>query len=855
MRHIKLFKKALLLLGLIVSALSVEAYDFQYTYEGKTVIYTVLDEYAKTCETKRGEYGLGITDYAIPGNNITGTLVLPANPKDGGVEYTLTTIGDYGFANAKDLTNVIIPSSVTSIGKGAFRGCNSLTKVSIPNSVTHICDDAFCMCTNLTKATIPNSVTSIGSMAFFGCESLAPIEIPNSVTTIEEYTFAYCTSQKTITIPNSVTSIGSCAFWGCKSLTEVTIPNSVTSIGSNAFRECESLTEVIIPNSVTSIEHRTFLFCSALTEVTIPSSVTSIGESAFEECNSLTEVTIHNLVTNLGKGAFSKCSNLKKFYFNAENCSGKGPWLSESPIEEVIIGESVKSIPDYAFSECNSLPVVTIPGSVTSIGNSAFSKCSNLKKINYNAENCSIGSMWLSESPIEEVFIGETVKSISDDAFYDCDNLTKVNTPSIENWLKISFGNKYSNPIYHTKNLLVNGETIRRLTIPEGTKHINSNAFVNYASLVSVNMPSSLESIGDEVFVGCTGLQRIIFPSEKKFLKLTYQSEKCKCTYGNDARIYIGSEPFAYSNIDWPKDLTRIPDYAFYDVEEVSSINIPNTVEYIGKYAFYNCRLTEIAIPSSVTHIGDYAFKCPDLKSVILDNINSWSRMQFENETQNPIYFAGSFRMAGSEKPVEHLVLDMPGEEVSAHAFRNARNLKTVRINAASVGTGSFSGCDYLSDLCLNVDNIGSKAFNGNYSMNNVYSMTATPPTALDDAFSLYDRVKLYVPAGARSKYENADNCWWRFFDVYESDFSDIDSIFKADHASGVEGIIAGPTDFIVTTGGGFISVAAADSDFVTIYNLQGVSVHSGYGSVMLNVNPNIYIVKVGNNVKKVAVN
>ena len=302
-------------------------------------------------------------------------------------------------------------------------------------------------------------------------------------------------------------------------------------------------------------------------------------------------------------------------------------------------------------------------------------------------------------------------------------------------------------------------------------------------------------------------------------------------------------------------DLTRIPDYAFYDVEEVSSINIPNTVEYIGKYAFYNCRLTEIAIPSSVTHIGDYAFKCSELKSVILDDINLWSRMQFENETQNPIYFAGSFRMVGSEKPVEHLVLDMPGDEVSAYAFRNARNLKTVRINAAAIGTGSFNGCDYLTDLCLNVERIGSKAFNGPYYLNNVYSMTTTPPTAPDDAFSLYDGVILYVPAGARSKYENADNCWWRFFDVYESDFSDIDSIFKADHGAGVEGIIADPTDFTVTTGGGFISITAADSDFVTIHNLQGANVHSGYGSIMLNVNPNIYIVKVGNNVKKVAVN
>ena len=60
---------------------------------------------------------------------ISGDLILPANPKDGEVAYTLTTIGDNAFLSCSSLTSVSIPNSVTTIGNRAFSYCNSLTSV------------------------------------------------------------------------------------------------------------------------------------------------------------------------------------------------------------------------------------------------------------------------------------------------------------------------------------------------------------------------------------------------------------------------------------------------------------------------------------------------------------------------------------------------------------------------------------------------------------------------------------------------------------------------------------------------------------------------------------------------------
>ena len=68
-----------------------------------------------------------------------------------------------------------IPNSVTSIGDWAFADCSSLTSITIPNSVTSIGERAFEYCSSLTSVTIPNSVTSIGDSAFYDCSSLIDI--------------------------------------------------------------------------------------------------------------------------------------------------------------------------------------------------------------------------------------------------------------------------------------------------------------------------------------------------------------------------------------------------------------------------------------------------------------------------------------------------------------------------------------------------------------------------------------------------------------------------------------------------------------------------------------------------------
>lgn len=497
-------------------------------------------------------------------------------------------------------------------------------------------------------------ITAIGNYSFYGFDALQSYEVPNHITRIGRYAFNKCTALTSVTVPTSVTAIDSDAFYDCKSLTSVTLPDSLTNISDFLFKGCTSLTSIVLPTQLTNIGHYAFENCTALTSVTLPDNLIKIGTAAFRNCRSLQAITIPESTAYVGNYAFENCSGLKS-----------------------VVIEGNTHLYTYAFINCANLTDLTFHQSVK--GNyEIFTGSTNLNVVLSGSNISVVGTVFQNCSALTSVTVSGSNVTFQDGAFEGCSDLRDVHISSIANWCGNTFVSLESNPLYFAENLYLNGELVTDVVIPDGIEAIGDYAFFSYDRLTGVALPQGYINLSNSVFAETpVGYLIGTIYTDDKGIQYKIISERALVVYvpegvaesdipdyidetGNNypviktttvidsgpgweilyvdgvTTLIISSSTYNYSlhslppwydyhgkiqNVIIESGVTRIGDYAFYDLSELRSVTIPDSVTLLGSSAFQNCiSLTEVSIPKSIPVIDDNAFSyCYKLAEVNLE--------------------------------------------------------------------------------------------------------------------------------------------------------------------------------------------------------------------------------------------
>ncbi len=207
-------------------------------------------------------------------------------------------------------------------------------------------------------------------------------------------------------------------------------------------------------------------------------------------------------------------------------------------------------------------------------------------------------------------------------------------------------------------------------------------------------------------------------------------------TYDNKPVISIGERSFEgcenLTSIEIPNSVTSIGNNAFSGCSNLTSIVIPNSVTNIGDSAFSGCRsLTSIIIPNSVTSIGYWAFlNCTNLASIEIPNsVTSIGYRAFYDcdslkyNTYNNAKYLGNkdnqylVLVKAENKEITECKINEKTKFILNSAFYGCSSITSIEIpnSVTSIGDDAFSGCSGLTSIEIpnSVTSIGWYAFSG----------------------------------------------------------------------------------------------------------------------------------------------
>ncbi len=578
---------------------------------------------ASAFEFSNGE----ITDYTGSDTDV----VIPA-AIDG---VTVTKIGQAAFM-AKDIENVVIPSTVTSIGNYAFDYCSSLDSLYFYGDVP----------ANLSGATYDMSISGLiyckGTyLSDYQYEVGDYFSVSGTIkNALEDPAYpAAPTHNYKYTDNGDGTHTGTCSDAGCtETVTEKhTFENAVCTLcGAEANVNDPSFFNYKVANGEATIIGYNANGLGG--EITLPETytdengtypVTAIGDDAFngngnnskntdaEALSKITKITVPASITTVGARGFnyvgryaSRLWSLQEIVFEAENVTFGSAALGGNPnLTSVTLPSKLTEIGSSMFSKDTALTEFTIGASVTKIGAQAFSGCTALKTVTFEGTTPPEMAVTTSNPDGNYPFAGLTQEIILsvpkaklDDYNTAWSAMLSAGTTKAGNITVATWGEDEPDPIVGS--------------IPDFKVYVNGTTadsdYPKYMEYHVVSFDNATKSGTVELkYVGWNKDGGTLDIPETVTTKVLGKDWTFTVIgIGKNAMFSYemtgASSNYWFSTVNFPSTLKYIGKGGCWSLERVTEIDLSNTkVTSIGSYAFYGCQKAEtVKLPNTLESMG-----------------------------------------------------------------------------------------------------------------------------------------------------------------------------------------------------------------------------------------------------------
>lgn len=526
-------------------------------------------------------------------------ITLPASLKE-----SPSTAEFNGYTSAQNLREIAVAAGNTAFKSvdGVLLSADGKKLIAYPNGKagSPSTNPAYQGVTGQPNASvykIPDGVESIEQAAFAQVNGLTAIEL-NGVKKLAKGAFDKAVKLRNVLLGPSVDTIEDGAFGGNNDLSAFDVdpanPNYTAADGVIYTKNKEEL--VLFPAgkageyttlpTTKKIRKRAFYYAQKVTKVNFNSNLEVIDNDAFQATTKLENITFE---------APAKIKTIGTFAFQG------------SGLTELNIPASLEVVSWSAFGSTKLKKVTVADGSqLQSINTGAFNGCKDLEEFTFEGSS--------------------TLNKIQADAFSGDDKLKSFVIPEKVTVLERGAFNGASGL-----------ETIT-FKQPATMTVIGEGAFQNAKALKRIELPSTVTTISKDAFNTCSSLTEVVIPASVTTIDATGFQECAKLekfTVDKNNTVYSSVDGFLLS-----KDKKTLVSFPPAKANTYYTM-LPPTIETIGKQAFYFVQALEnVTIPEKVKKIEDFAF----------DRVGNLNTIAFLGKTPITDVAASAFNPANVDK-------------------------------------------------------------------------------------------------------------------------------------------------------------------------------------------------------------